>query len=107
MKKLILLLIISAKSFAAVAEVTETPCMLTNKQVKSNCTNKNFKNLSLKNWFTSSKEFKKTSTERIVPKFSMGLTTKDGIHLFNTPEVGPIPSLEIGTKIKAGIKIIL
>ncbi len=63
------------------------------------------KNLSLKSYLMARKEYKKSSTARYTPNFSLDLLDGKGIHLFNISEMGPIPSMSIGARIKAGITI--
>lgn len=63
------------------------------------------KSLSLKSYLMARKEYKKSSTNRYTPNFSVDLLEGKGIHLFNISEMGPIPSMRIGARIKAGITI--
>ena len=63
------------------------------------------KNLSLKSYLIARKEYKKSSQETFTPKFSIDLLDGSGIHLFTTPKMGPIPTVNVGARITAGIKI--
>lgn len=65
------------------------------------------KSLSLKSYLIALKEYKKSSQEKYIPNFSVDLLDGKGIHLFNVPEIGPIPSMNVGARINAGIKITL
>lgn len=63
------------------------------------------KNLSLKSYLIARKEYKKSSKETFTPKFSIDLLDGKGIHLFTTPKMGPIPTVNVGARINARIKI--
>ncbi|HEX8515796.1 MAG TPA: hypothetical protein VF868_06310 [Bacteroidia bacterium] len=39
------------------------------------------------------------------PKFSLDILAGSGIHLMNTPEIGPIPAISVGARFKAGLVI--
>lgn len=65
------------------------------------------KTLSLKSYLVARKEYKKTTSEKYIPKFSFDLLDGKGIHLFSTSKMGPIPSMNIGARVNAGIKIML
>ena len=70
-----------------------------------NHSNKSIRNLSLKSYLIARKEFKKSSKEVFTPNFSVDLLDGSGIHLFTTPKMGSIPTVNVGARINAGIKI--
>lgn len=63
------------------------------------------KALSLKSYLMARKEYKKSTSEKYRPKFSFDLLDGKGIHLFSTSKMGPIPAMNIGARVNAGIKI--
>lgn len=63
------------------------------------------KSLSLKSYLIARKEYKKSSTAKYTPNFSLDLLDGSGIHLFSISKMGPIPSMNVGARIKAGITI--
>lgn len=63
------------------------------------------KSLSLKSYLIARKEYKKSATAKYTPNFSLDLLDGSGIHLFSVSKMGPIPSMNVGARIKAGITI--
>ena len=80
------------------------PTFLTN-FTSLNQSNIGIRSLSLKSYLIARKEYKKSSTGRYTPNFSVDLLDGKGIHLFSVSKMGPIPSMIIGARIKAGITI--
>ena len=85
-------------------QTKKNACFLTNTASVNQC-NKSIKNLSLKSYLIVRKEYKKSSQETFTPKFSIDLLDGKGIHLFSNSEMGPIPSMSVGARLYAGIKI--
>lgn len=67
--------------------------------------NTELKNISLRTMRMSQNQSKKESAEKYTPTFSLDILDGSGLHLFTTPNLGPIPSFKVGAKINAGIKI--
>lgn len=63
------------------------------------------KTLSLKSYLIARHEYKKTSKDKYFPSFSLDLLDGKGIHLFSISNLEPIPKINIGARITAGIKI--
>ena len=78
-------------------------CFLTNTLI--NESKGSIKNLSLKSYLIARKEYKKSSSEKYTPKISLDLLDGSGIYLFTSPKMGPIPAINVGARINAGIKI--
>ena len=49
--------------------------------------------------------FKSISKRTFAPQFSVDLLSNKGIHLFNTPQIESLPSINVGARIHAGIII--
>ena len=49
--------------------------------------------------------FKSISNRTFSPQFSVDLLSNKGIHLFNTPQIESLPSINVGARIHAGIII--
>ncbi len=104
---MILLIVLTANFFGMNANALTAGTILERKHSTDAAPGAKIKSMSLKNWLLAKDEFKKTSTERFTPKFSMSLLKENGIHLFSISKMGPLPSMNIGTRINAGIKITL
>lgn len=106
MKKMILILIQILICYQMAGQTKSKPAFLSN-AVSRIQSKSEIKSLSLKSYLSARKEYKKGSADRYTPKFSMDLLDGKGIHLFNIPEMGPMPSMNVGVRINAGIKIII
>ena len=104
MKKMILILVQILICSYVLGQAKIKPAFLTN-AIAVNQSESGIRSLSLKSYLIARKEYKKQSRERLTPNFSFDLLDGSGIHLFSISKMGPIPSMNVGTRIKAGIKI--
>ena len=104
MKKMLLILVQILICSQMVGQTKKISSFLTNTS-SVNQSNRGIKNLSLKSYLVARKEYKKSSKETFTPNFSVDLLDGKGIHLFTTPKMGPIPTVNVGARINAGIKI--
>lgn len=89
-----------------IGQTKSKPAFLTN-PTSAIDSKKQIKGLSLKSYLIARKEYKKSSRDRYTPNFSLDLLDGSGIHLFSISKMGPIPSMNVGARIKAGITIII
>lgn len=104
MKKAILILI-QVLIFSQLIGQTKSKPGFLNHSTSINESKCKIKSLSLKNYLVDRKEYKKSSADKYTPKFSLDLLDGSGIHLFSISKMGPIPSMNVGARIKAGISI--
>lgn len=104
MKKMLLILVLVLICSQMAGQTKKSSCFLTN-TTSIDQSKRSIKNLSLKSYLVARKEYKKSSNETFSPNFSVDLLDGKGIHLFTTPKIGPIPTVNVGARINAGIKI--
>lgn len=104
MKKMLLILAQVLIFSQLIGQIKSKPAFLTN-QASTSDSKKQINGLSLKSYLIARKEYKKSSTNRYTPKFSLDLLDGSGIRLFSISKMGPIPSMNVGARIKAGITI--
>lgn len=106
MKKALLILV-QVLIFSQLIGQTKSETSFLNNSTSLSESKSKIKSLSLKNYLTERKEYKKSSADKYTPKFSLDLLDGSGIRLFSISKMGPIPSMNVGARIKAGITIII
>jgi hypothetical protein len=103
MKKSILILIIILTTGILKAQ-SNRKCLFANKKEYS-------RSLNIKRMVTSFRQKRTDSSfsffhgNMFRPKFSVDILDGSGIHIMNTPEIGPVPSMSVGARFKAGLVI--